>query len=454
MPRTRYWHGVTSCLGVATVAALWLAALALWTPCRDNAPAWAAAIGLGTAALVSALWIAAVLVHALRRDIQRLRGSLLLAGADGTGFLDHAERLVTNRELMALAGTLESVLASQEYQRRLVEQRLTTILAALPTGVVVVTATGLVSLVNAAARHLFPPEALSPGTSVFAAITRDSLPESGGSSRSRNPVMVHSVDGRAIPARIASLGDQGGWVMVLEGMAPDVTRLQLDHDLTLHDSLPPASPPDRSTPLALLATMVVDCETTGLDPSRDRVVSIGAVRTHGTRVFAHANLDMLINPGMAIPRKSTVIHGIDDAMVSGAPDIESGLALLMDLGSDCVIVGHNIGFDLGILAAESARSGTDWPVVLSLDTGHLAAVLEPQQRSLDLDTICEHFGVAVGGRHTALGDALSAAELFTRMIPLLQDRGVMTLGDALVLARRARRTRAEQRSLGWHVPEN
>ena len=454
MPRTRYWYGVMSCLGIATVAALWLAALAMWTPWQDDTAAWGAAIGLGTAALVGALWITAVLVHAQRRDIQRLRGSLLLAGVDGAGFLDHAQRLVANRELMALAGTLDSVLASQENQRRQIEQRLTTILAALPTGVVVVTATGLVSLVNAAARQLFPPEALSPGTSVFAAITRDSLPEPGGSSSSANPVMVHSVDGRTIPARIAGLGDQGGWVMVLEGMATEAARLHLDHDLMLHDNLPPTSPPDRSTPLDLLAAMVVDCETTGLDPSRDRVVSIGAVRIHGTRVFAHANLDTLIDPGTAIPRKSTVIHGIDDAMVSGAPDIEFGLALLKDLGSDCVIVGHNIGFDLGILAAESARSGTDWSPTISLDTGHIVAVLEPDLRSLDLDTICEHFGVAVGGRHTALGDALSAAELFTRMIPLLQDRGVMTLGDALVLARRARRIRAEQRSLGWHVPEN
>ncbi|MDE0045591.1 MAG: hypothetical protein OXU19_06975, partial [bacterium] len=84
--------------------------------------------------------------------------------------------------------------------------------------------------------------------------------------------------------------------------------------------------------------------------------------------------------------------------------------------------------------------------------GHLVAVLEPDLRTLYLDAVCRHLGVAVGGRHTALGDALSAAELFTRIVPLLKDQGVVTLGDALALAGRARRTRSEQRSLGWHVP--
>ena len=448
-PPTRYWHGLTLCLVSAAGAALWLAALALWTSWPEHVPLRAIAIGSGALLATGALWFATSLVRGHKQDIQRLRGSLLLAGGEGHRFLDHADRMVANRELTALAGTIDSVLASRDDRRQLIEQRLTGILAALPTGVVVVTPTGLVSLVNNAARHSFPSDALNPGTSVFAAITRESVPEPDNPG----PVTsVRSVDGRDIPARIATLEGRGGWVMLLEAPPGDAGSQELDHDLALHDSLPPSFPPEETTPLAALPGIVLDCETTGLDPRRDRIVSIGAVRTHGVRIYAHANLDMLIDPATAIPRASTAIHGIDDAMVQGAPGIRTGLDCLEEISGSCVVIGHNIGFDLAVLAAESQRYGRSWLVPFSVDTGHLAAVLEPDLQTLDLDSVCRHFGVAIGGRHTALGDALSAAELFIRIVPLLEDRGVTTLGDVLTFARRARRTRSRQRSLGWHVP--
>jgi DNA polymerase-3 subunit epsilon len=44
--------------------------------------------------------------------------------------------------------------------------------------------------------------------------------------------------------------------------------------------------------------------------------------------------------------------------------------------------------------------------------------------------VCARFGVEVIGRHTALGDALATAEVLVRMIPLLRERGIHTLGDA------------------------
>ncbi len=437
------------CLVSAAVAALWLALLAVWTSWPEHLVLRELAIGIGFIVAAAAMWSAITLVRGHRKDIQRLRGSLLLADGEQHRFLDHAERMVANRELKALAGTLESVLASREDQRRLTERRLAGILAALPTGVLVVTPSGLVSLVNNAARHIFPADTLSPGTSVFAAITRESIPEPD----TPEPVdSIRSLDGRDIPARIASLGDEGGWVMILEASPADRSDRKLAHDLTLHDSLPPCAAPGKATPLAALPGIVVDCETTGLDPRRDRIISIGAVRTHGARIYAHAHLDMLIDPAIAIPRSSTAIHGIDNAMVEGAPEVRTGLDCLTEISDHCVIIGHNIGFDLAILAAESRRGGTSWSVPWSLDTGHLVAVLEPELQALDLDAVCRHFGIAISGRHTALGDALSAGELFTRIVPLLEDQGVVTLGDALAFAGRAKRTRSRQRSLGWHVP--
>jgi DNA polymerase-3 subunit epsilon len=69
----------------------------------------------------------------------------------------------------------------------------------------------------------------------------------------------------------------------------------------------------------------------------------------------------------------------------------------------------------------------DLPV---LDTLLLSAVLHPNQESHRLEAIAERFGISVIGRHTALGDAYVTGEVFLKMVPLLAEMGIVTLGQA------------------------
>lgn len=223
-----------------------------------------------------------------------------------------------------------------------------------------------------------------------------------------------------------------------------ISRRQADSDLVTENGLI-----DRAINLAELPVLVVDLETTGLDVRTDRVVSIGAISAFGTRLHRDETLDILVNPDRPIPARSTTIHGITDAMVVDAPLFTEAFKNLDAMLTDRVMVGHNIGFDSAILRGECTRLGLQWARPVTLDLVRLASALNPRERNLTLEGMAERWGIRVSGRHTALGDALMTADMWAYVVPLLNEVGVITLGDALVFERRARAVIANQKQAGW-----
>jgi DNA polymerase-3 subunit epsilon len=182
--------------------------------------------------------------------------------------------------------------------------------------------------------------------------------------------------------------------------------------------------------LAQLAYTVFDTETTGLEPSAgDEIIQIGAVRIVNRRLLSHETYEQLIDPQRSLPAQSVKIHGITAEMLAGQPPIAKVLPVFRAFVADTVLVAHNAAFDMRFLELKEASTGIrfDRPV---LDTFLLSAVLFPNQESHRLEAIAARLGVSVLGRHTAVGDAIVTAEVFLKMLPLMQERGIRTLGEA------------------------
>ncbi len=182
--------------------------------------------------------------------------------------------------------------------------------------------------------------------------------------------------------------------------------------------------------LGELSFTVFDTETTGLNPSEgDQIIQIGAARIVNGKLLRQESFEQLVNPGRLIPAAGIPIHGITQDMVIGKPPITEVLPAFYSFAQDTVLVAHNAAFDMKFLQLQERNTGLvfNHPV---LDTLLLSAVVHPSQESHRLEAIAERFNITVLGRHTALGDAFVTAEVWLRLLPLLQAMGIATLGQA------------------------
>lgn len=201
--------------------------------------------------------------------------------------------------------------------------------------------------------------------------------------------------------------------------------------------------------LEALNYVVFDTETTGLLPQQgDEIVQIAALRIVNGRIVEGEVFDTLVNPGRPIPPVSTEVHGITDAMVADAPDVLEALRRFHRFAEGSVLVAHNAPFDIQFLRRREEALGLrfDHPV---LDTVLLSAVIFGQHEVHSLDALAHRMGVTIPeeSRHTAIGDTIATAEVFTRLVRALQGRELATFGAVLREVRRHARLLKDVNSL-------
>lgn len=431
------WIRVDIGAAVLIAAVGLLAAVVVTRPGIDGLALRLFAIVLAGVAIASGLALA-YLARRWSLRVEQLRGWVNLVAGESESL---------RREIAPDADAIDRVqlaivdmLGMRIDQQGAIYRRLGDVLNAIPDGVVVVTPEGLISLVNAAGRPLFGSLDSVIGTSIYETLSRHSLADALALARdSEKPVsaVLHTVWSDVLHATVARIGTDGS--ALLRFPATEAAAAALEHDLSLHDRPVQAASVTPATPLSDLAAVALDTETTGLDPNNDRVISIGAVRLHGARLYRSQTLNMLVNPGRSIPNRTIAIHGISNAMVSDAPSFDQIADRVLDYTDGLVLIGHHIDFDVAILRSETRRCGRDWRPAASLDVMLLYAGLFPDRQALRLDEIATALDVPVIGRHSALGDALTTGEIFVRLIDAMSAQGFDTLEAAQALQHKTAR---------------
>jgi DNA polymerase-3 subunit epsilon/CBS domain-containing protein len=204
-----------------------------------------------------------------------------------------------------------------------------------------------------------------------------------------------------------------------------------------------------ATPLIALDAIVLDTETTGLDPAKARIVEIGAVPLRRGRLDETAALRRLVNPGEAIPADATRIHAIDDSMVASAPKFAAVWPDISAATADAVLIGHTFGFDLAVLKRECERAGLAWAPPRTLDTRLLAQVAEPNLGGYTLEHLASWLDLDIEKRHSALADATITGQIFLALLPKLREGNIRTLAEAEQACLALTGVLEDQHRAGW-----
>jgi DNA polymerase III subunit epsilon len=184
-------------------------------------------------------------------------------------------------------------------------------------------------------------------------------------------------------------------------------------------------------PLEQVRFVVLDSETTGLDPRRDRLITIGAVAVIAGEILLEDSIEVMCK--LDYNRASVTVHGITRDETRDAMEESEALSLFLDYVKDGVIVGHHIGHDIQALNVAYQRHAGFELRNRSLDTMDLALHLngdgafKNMAQGFSLDGLCEMFGIPAHDRHTAGGDAFITAQVFLRLLRAARRTGRRTL---------------------------
>ena len=190
-----------------------------------------------------------------------------------------------------------------------------------------------------------------------------------------------------------------------------------------------------STRIDDLTFIVFDTETTGFQVATiDRLIEIGAVPVSGLKVKENDRFQTYVNPERQISREIIDLTSITNEKVAGAPVAAKAIHDFFDYVESheaVCLVGHYVGFDHLVLKSELKREKLALKKLFTIDTLDLIGFMAPSYDMRDLERYAMAFGTRIYDRHSAIGDALTTAYLFTELLQQFKDRGHSTWGELI-----------------------
>lgn len=183
--------------------------------------------------------------------------------------------------------------------------------------------------------------------------------------------------------------------------------------------------------------VVLDTETTGLDPAQDFILSFGAVKISRMTIQVSTAVEWYpVSPKNG--KATAAIHGL---MESKTPiQIPDFVPNMLSYLGDSILVGHHLGFDLEMLLKTCKPFGLEEFPNFSIDTMNLAIRLEQgpnadrrqfKSEEYSLDALCDRYGIQKDDRHTAAGDAFLTAQLLLKLLVVAKKKGITDFGQLM-----------------------
>ena len=173
--------------------------------------------------------------------------------------------------------------------------------------------------------------------------------------------------------------------------------------------------------------VAIDLETTGLDPEKDTIIEIGAIRFTEHRV--EDEFSTLVNPRRTIQPFITQLTGISNEMVSHAPELRPTLAELAVFVDNSIVIGHNVNFDLSFLRKHGILEENP-----SIDTYDLASVLLPTSTRYNLTFLAGFLAIPIEDMHRALNDARVTMHVYQKLLAKIEEIPIELLAEIVRLS--------------------
>jgi DNA polymerase III subunit epsilon len=205
---------------------------------------------------------------------------------------------------------------------------------------------------------------------------------------------------------------------------------------------------DPSRPIEDYEFVCFDTELTGLNPRRDEIVSIGAVRIRELRIVAGDNFFSYIQPNQNIPKNSTLIHRITPEQIKSAPMPEVILPEFVDFCGNALLIGHFVALDMAFVNKALRKHLGGAMCNPRLDSVRLAEAYHEHkgkqgrvgtktELSYNLTKLALEYNLPMFEQHDALEDALQTAYLFLFLAKNLRAAGYGTLKEFFAAGRTA-----------------